>query len=729
MTFRESFFAVKDLVEERLHDYGISSANADEMTWVAMLNTNLNTRVTIDVPLTLVYSDAFNITGTLETSTYRRLSNKTVKLIGYESESDQSLGESPSQETGTVLATTTTDNNGEYSFTQTPSTMEPYSYKVVFEGTAVYNASESSMVYREIGKETSVINLNATARQHIGDSVVIGGQLLDNDGQYISEATVEITYSGNQSSELENLATTDAQGRFSKTITMPDVDSLDYEVIYDGSSNYTACVAYGQVLLYETVTFPTLNDVYQFIPITLNYTFDTDCETAPITLFVDGVSHSTSEVNSNGEVSFDISNLADGSYTAQLKILTNDIFETGQSSTFDLIIGTDVYINPSLTLTSDKNILSYADSETATITAHLGANPSSIKDIPIVFSTLEYENTITSFSSENVNEDLGDDYYLELPSSYNGDIILTKSGDLGSVAITNTNSGSAIMIAKNIEGDIIEQTVLVNGKLEMEVIDGSKILVYNYFGDDANTVATFTENKHGTLITLDENSFDLSNLYTIEATASEFNLKVYKVLGIDETDEYGDATCSYNSAGVGDVIVRAHVRGRTFLIQTFVIEDCERYVATEYSLITSNNNYVGINPYSGVVFDSTKDWLIEFDVKLSGGGRKIGLLRNDQNVSNANQYDFAIGFTNIYNAKQNNITDNTGERAYNFTWNALNYYHIVITKIGGAITIDVGDEDSITINPSYLANKGFVFQLSSWVSGSSYIKNLKIKKS
>ena len=135
-----------------------------------------------------------------------------------------------------------------------------------------------------------------------------------------------------------------------------------------------------------------------------------------------------------------------------------------------------------------------------------------------------------------------------------------------------------------------------------------------------------------------------------------------------------------------------------------------------------------------MVLDSKNDWLIEYDMKVTGGAAKVVLLRSDQNVNTANQYNFGVrgstGTLSIINVKANNTADNTGERALTVSLDTSKYYHVIITKQNGNITINVDNEDSVTITPSYLNNQGFIFQLATWANGNAgYIKNLKIKQS
>lgn len=259
MTFRETFYQVKQLLVNKLHDFGILSANMN-MGWTTLLTIEQNTRITIDVPLNLTYTDEFLITGALETSTYSRLYGKTVKLkVG-----------------NTVVTTTTTNANGEYSFTQSPVSTGTHSFQVIFEGTDIYTSSESSIITRIAGKETSVMNLDARNTKHYGESVFLSGTLLTDDGEPVKNASIK--YYINDS--LFRTLTTGNSGEFNLTITINSFDKLLITAVYEGDSNYTAATANQTIEVYQPVLKLTSDkDVYMdydVVTITAQY-----CDDAP----------------------------------------------------------------------------------------------------------------------------------------------------------------------------------------------------------------------------------------------------------------------------------------------------------------------------------------------------------------------------------------------------------------------------------------------------------------
>ena len=144
-----------------------------------------HTRLSIDVPLNLTYSDAFNITGHLTTANGTGISGEQVLLkVG-----------------NTVMDSTTTGNNGEYSFTQTPVSSGTHSFQVVYAGSNTYGDSESSTVTRDVNKETTVLTATPDKQKYdIGDTVVLTVGFTDDEGNNINNVTelirLRINYDG-----------------------------------------------------------------------------------------------------------------------------------------------------------------------------------------------------------------------------------------------------------------------------------------------------------------------------------------------------------------------------------------------------------------------------------------------------------------------------------------------------------------------------------------------------
>ena len=595
MTFRETFYQVKGLMESRLHDFGLESADASTMGWTTMLSIEQNTRVTIDVPLILIYSDEFLISGTLETSTYSRLNGKTVKLkVG-----------------NTVVATTTTNINGEYSFTHTPVSTGNHSFQVIFEGTNIHAASQSSVVNRTVDKETSVINLDGISTQHYGDTVIFGGQLLDNDGQYISSASVK--YYLNNS--LVTTLTTDAQGRFSTSKSVDSFDTQNIKFIYDGDSNYTNCEGSSQI------------DVYQ----------------------------------------------------------------------------------PQLSLTSNKNILSYADNDSATITAQLIDNAPTpqnlaIADTEIIFT---YPSTSTAYSD-----------FSSIPVQYDSFELLFKSqgatfyiyGDdeypLRQIDIPNNNSSKFRLIWDKTKLSLYQDDeVLLNS-------------ITNYL--DGEAVTSYTD-SHVRFATLNNNTVDLTNI------------KIQNILSNTiDTDANGQAIFTYNSQGIGDITISANIDG-SLVTERYDIQDCNYYNTAEVTRSSTNGSTIYDNSLSQALPSKCEISLDVWSNNTSSGEHRFFILPKTQYSSDTTQPSYAIYFDLLKNnqvalgKRENNSSQSVGFQMATAT---LGTYHTIqFVKDNTDISVYIDDNLIGSFTLSWIDNyTDYCMSMMRWsASGTSKIKNVKFK--
>ena len=487
MSFRESFYQTKQLLVNRLHDFGILSANMN-MGWTTLLTLEQNTRITIDVPLNLIYSDEFLITGTLETSTYSRLNGKTVKLkVG-----------------NTVVDTTTTNVNGEYSFTHTPVSTGTHSFQVIFEGTNVHTASESSIVTREVGKETSVMNLDAVSTQHYGDTLITGGQLLDNDGQYIADASVVYKLDGT----TVNTLTTDSYGTFSVTRTINSFAITRMTFEYAGDSNYTNTSANVDVNVYQ----------------------------------------------------------------------------------------------PQLSLTSDKNILSHADNDSATLTVQVQDNAPVPQNLAIsnhLVTLLGYDDysgeTASDFTDTNNIASISDD---------NQTIVMySNSSTSDSNIVHNTTFGSKPMLMSfNVDSATISDAGYIavfndagTSMISYLELSTGQYNIYSYNDTDA-VVVTKNGSTLGTLRLNGPLSYKIG-FYLSETRIVLSDVQVHEIIGSGYTNSSGACTLTYDSQGIGDIVLTAQANINSSLVSK-TYEICDKYYYNTGTLNRASH------------FDTTNYWVL-----------------------------------------------------------------------------------------------------------------------
>ena len=170
---------------------------------VSVTITQHGTTLNINVPTTLVYSDEFNITGTLTDGT-NVIAGATVNLL---------VG-------STVVDSDTTDSNGQVSFTQTPVSMGTHTFQLSYAGTTNYSGATSSTVTRDINKETSVLTVtnpsNSSSTMYSDGTLEVTGSLVTDDGEPISGATITIK----ESTTTLGTATTGSDGGFSKNLSL-----------------------------------------------------------------------------------------------------------------------------------------------------------------------------------------------------------------------------------------------------------------------------------------------------------------------------------------------------------------------------------------------------------------------------------------------------------------------------------------------------------------------------
>lgn len=181
------------------------------------------TTLTINVPLNIVYSDEFNITGTLIDEDNNPVTSASVNLL---------VG-------NTIVETNTTNNQGEVSFTRTPVHTGNHSFQLTYNGDITYKTSRSSIVERVIGKETSVLTLINPIDQSnhiVNTSVTISGTLLDDDGDPIPNASISLS--------TGETVTTGSNGSFITSHTFTSImDDLSVIASYNGDDNYTSSTA------------------------------------------------------------------------------------------------------------------------------------------------------------------------------------------------------------------------------------------------------------------------------------------------------------------------------------------------------------------------------------------------------------------------------------------------------------------------------------------------------
>ena len=297
-----------------------------------------STFLSIDVPLNLVYSDAFLINGTLTDKNNEGIVGETVKLkVG-----------------STVVDSTTTTTNGAYSFTQTPVSTGNHTFQVIYDESEEYSGSESSIVERVVGKETTVLSLTNPVNNssvYTDGSISVSGSLVTDDNEKLSNKSIVVK----EGNTTITTFTTNSNGVFTGSITglNAGTHSLTFQFVSD--SNYTgSSVARTVIVNNHSYSLSAsvdqssilLNDSVTITGVLLKD--GTGYSNQTVTIYDGATSKGTCTTNSNGVYSKPVTGLTVGGHSlkavtsvAESEVKTVNVYEevavatvTGNSITF-----------------------------------------------------------------------------------------------------------------------------------------------------------------------------------------------------------------------------------------------------------------------------------------------------------------------------------------------------------------------------------------------------------
>lgn len=445
----------------------IVTASADSVTStavtvnVAKADTNL-----LITPPTLVYSDEFDVEGTLKNSSGTGLVDETVTL-------HWQVGSGTEQ---TATATTTT--GGAYTFHRSaPTSVTTYKFWVTYAGNSNYNNSTTSEVSVTPSKETSVLNVTSpldNSSAMLNSDLVVTGTLKDNDNTVISGAVIKFKWDGMALTGWDT--TTAADGSFTQTITNLNIveGSHTLTVYYVETSNYTG----------STKDIPYTVVSYDGISI-LN---SGDC----ILSYADGDSVTLS------------AQLLSGSSSAAVSGVSVDFYNYNDPSN-------PVKLNSSDVTTDGSGVASFSyvsqGSGDISVKAKVGTfltKTFAIQDI-WKYTTQEYTHTFGSSNESfaKFSQDLkftSDDYeveldYLQTAQNVGWGIARNSTNELKKAVLVADNGGGVRAYLKNSSGGEsginLGGTRPINTWVHMKIIkQGSTITWYN--GTNSNSATNIT---------------------------------------------------------------------------------------------------------------------------------------------------------------------------------------------------------------------------------------------
>ena len=338
-------------------------------------------KITPTISLTgtnISYGQTLSVTGTLSVG-----SGKSVKIYNG----------------NTLVDTVTTGSNGAFSKSVPNLNVGSYTFKAVYEGDATTNSVTSANVNITVSKANTNLAIDVPLNLTYSDAFNITGTLTDSNSNAISNATVKLKV-GNT---VVDTQTTNNNGVATFTQTPVTRGTHTFQLVYEATTNYNSSTSstvtreINKETTVLTITSPTNNAEFNTsdtIPITGTLTTD-DNETFTASIEVsdsDGNLIKTIQVN-NGEINDSITAPStSGNFSLSCTYVSTNLYT---SSTVNRTV---VIKEPSLSLTTDKSILSTHNLDSALLTAtYDGAN---VNGQSVVF---KQGDTVLDTVTTNVN--------------------------------------------------------------------------------------------------------------------------------------------------------------------------------------------------------------------------------------------------------------------------------------------------------------------------------------
>ena len=240
----------------------------------------------------------------------------------------------------------------------------------------------------------TVLTLESSKSTYYTDeTLTLTGSLVDDDNNPLSNASVKI-YQNNQ---VIDTVTTDSNGEYTKTLTGLSVGAYTFKTMYSGDNTYEAstssdCSISVQNHTYSLSLASDKQSTYPDESITLSGVLLKDGSAwagQPVDLYGRGIIIDTLTTDSSGNYSKTLTGLTVGKHA--FKAVNSNV----ESSTVSVTVIRHDY---SLAIASTKDILSFNDSESATITATLTDNGSAVSGKTLSYAIKHGSTTISTGS-------------------------------------------------------------------------------------------------------------------------------------------------------------------------------------------------------------------------------------------------------------------------------------------------------------------------------------------
>lgn len=550
--------------------------------------------------------------------------------------------------------TTTTD--GAFTKTISQATVGNHSYSFVYDGDATHESVTSDSVSVTVTKKPTVLDIDVPLILVYDDSFNISGNLSDGTNA-ISGASIGLKVG----STIVESINTDSNGDVAFTHTPVTMGTHTFQLVYAGDEHYdgASSTAVQRNIEKETTVLsdivPATSSVNMSIDesLTISGTLtDNDSPQNPIAnasilIKVNDVTLTTLTTDSNGDFTGSVSGatLGMGTHSFEIRFAETANYATTFVSREIVVAG------GTLSFSASPSILSYADSDTATLTATLTAGGVGVSDEAIVFedtnaTPILEDLVITTVPDQNVYN-IGSKWKLIATGQNSSQIDIYDSGS-NFIRIAPGNSSYTIKLASPGTDTTLNGSVLYYD-------DG---VFYTDTGDslDTSSYAVVSQIKFMVYVEIEE---------------------LTPILGVDVTDNSGVATGEYVSAGSGDVVVGASVL-RSSVTERYDIEDCKYWndgssvgslQIDSGASVTSNGEYITILStsnekyiYLPVTLANSDNWEFSTTIARKDSNKVIGGIFNDASYyytsdTTDGRYRYSVGDGNVLHSKYASVED------------------------------------------------------------------------
>ena len=352
-------------------------------------------------------------------------------------------------------------------------------------------------------------------------------------------------------------------------------------------------------------------------------------------------------------------------------------------------------LDTSLVITTTQEIIGLGESIILTSTLRASYDDTTVVDVDLsgvlTGATVKFYNGTTLLGT-SITDLNGIATYTYTPSQLGNFTFHTVFE--GTENFTNCNSSNVNITVINVPTSL--------------VLQADKSILSHYDNDNCTLTATLYDN----------NNTPMEGLGVVFKTGDI-------VLATITTDSGGVAEYTYNSQGVGDVIITAECMNLT---ETYTLEDCNYYSETGTTLIqndSTDSDYPSDIPYH---HEGTGKYMVEFDFTMKTSFRFY--YANTKLTSKGDPLHYGYGFSRDASGGFVISTRTTTTSNSTYTTGLANGEERRIKMIIDGTTVSFYDNGNLIrtqTNEWLTTNPPAYFNWVTWATGTVTVKNIKIK--